>query len=280
MAHPDDEYDDTDDRDDRPPPPRKRGMGVLGILLIVGVLLFMCIGVLIGGLFLGVGRVREAANRMKSSNNLKQISLAVYNYESTHAELPGNTYTPDGKPLLSWRVHILPFIEQDTLYRQVQLDEPWDGPTNRRLLLPMPPVYADTREPNDTAAGKTHYRGFSSPGAVFERRLIVKPGGTDPHEGVKPEKRFGWDKFKDLTSETVLAVEARDPVEWTKPDDLDASPNKPFPPLGVPGGPKNRANVAFADGSVRAIRTDLPETTLRALVTYNGGETLPAGWDE
>ena len=82
----------------------------------------------------GVIRVREAANRMKGAGQLCQIGLAIHNYNDTYGELPKNTYSPDGRPLLSWRVHILPFLEEDRLYQQFNLDEPWDSPSNVRLL--------------------------------------------------------------------------------------------------------------------------------------------------
>ncbi len=76
-------------------------------------------------------------------NNLKQIGLAMHNYESTFGTFPP-AYIADkatGKPLLSWRVAILPFLEQDALYKQFHLDEPWDSAHNKTLIARMPPVY-------------------------------------------------------------------------------------------------------------------------------------------
>jgi len=60
----------------------------------------------------------------KSQNNLKQIVLAFHNHHDTVGYLPNNTYTKDGKGLLSWRVLILPFIEQSDLYKQFKLEKP------------------------------------------------------------------------------------------------------------------------------------------------------------
>jgi hypothetical protein len=216
--------------------------------------------------------VRDAANRMKSSNNMKQMGLAMANYEDTHGELPGNTYAADGTPLLSWRVHILPYVEQDNLYKRFKLDEPWDSPTNRPLLQSMPSIYVVPTTQGKTPAGYTHYRGFSSPGAVFDRRRV-------PNRPAPPGQMLTLARFKDGTGDTVLIVEAAEPVEWTKPDDLDASPGKPFPRMGSfhRGG---KFVIVLADGSVRPLRPDVPETTLRALVTHSGGEPLPPGWDQ
>ncbi|HEY2910378.1 MAG TPA: DUF1559 domain-containing protein, partial [Gemmataceae bacterium] len=72
--------------------------------------------------------------RQASLNNLKQIALSVHNYEATYSKLPANRTDKDGKPLLSWRVLILPYIEQNNLYQQFKLDEPWDGPNNKKLI--------------------------------------------------------------------------------------------------------------------------------------------------
>ena len=289
MPRRDDEYDDDrrpddradaldrradrDDREPLPDRPRKRGMSTGAILGIVGAIVLVCGGCVVGGLFFGVVGMRDAANRMKSSNNLKQMALAVHNYNDTYDELPANTYTADGKPLLSWRVHILPFVEQDNLYRQFQLDQPWDSPNNIRLLNQMPRIYVVPDAPPSTGPGLTHYRGFSSPGAVFDRRKVPDDRPVRPGQG------FNLGRFKDRTTDTVLIVEAADPVEWTKPDDLDAGPGKPVPKMaGFHRGGK--FVMVMADGSVRQLRPDVPETTLRALVTHSGGEPLPPDWDQ
>jgi hypothetical protein len=262
---------DRDDDYDRPPPRRKSGSRSLVIVLVVvfGMLL-LCGGLGLWGLVTGVSRVRESANRVKSSNNLKQMALAIHNYESTQGYLPSNTYSADGKPLLSWRVHILPYYGEpamNALHARFKLDEPWDGASNRQLLDQMPPFL---QVPNaQPSARLTHYRGFSSPGAVFARHHVQgrPPGMND---------RVVFLNFQDRMSNTFLAVEAADPVEWSKPDDLDASPTKPFPRLGTT---PRYFLACLGDGSVKALRPDLPETTLRALVTYAGGEPLPADWD-
>ena len=128
-------------------PRRGQKKGNLGLILgiVAGVLVLVCGGGGVGLYFLFKGataKVGEAAERQSSANNLKQIGLGVLNYESRHGELPNNSYSPDGKPLLSWRVHLLPYIEEEALYRQFHLDEPWDSPNNKPLLARMPKVYA------------------------------------------------------------------------------------------------------------------------------------------
>jgi hypothetical protein len=219
------------------------------------------LGVLVllaGACYLWLDYVRYSRERRYAANNLKEIGLAIRNYEEVHGELPNNSYAHDGKSLLSWRVHLLPYMEHDNIYRQFKFDEPWDSPSNLLLLNCGVPPYTNW------GGTLTYYRGFSSPGAVFERR----------------SNRLGFSSFKDQLHETIMVVEAAEPVEWTKPDDLDASPEKPFP---VMGGIKYRRKVfqaLFADMTVRPLRLDTPESTLGALVTHSGGETLPPGWDD
>jgi hypothetical protein len=204
-------------------------------------------------------KVGEAADRMNSTNNLRQIGLGILDYEGKNGALPNNTYGPDGKPLLSWRVHILPYIGEKALYDQFKLNEPWDSPANRALLNRMPMTYAAPadRTGNVASGAKTYYRGFSNPGAIFAR-----------------DQRLSIANIKDGLSNTIFVVEAGDPVEWTKPDDLDAAPGKPFPTLGGARADPNVVMVLFGDGSVKAIRKTFPEAQWRAGITYAGGETV------
>lgn len=146
----------------------KRPMNPLRLSFQVGAV-FAIVGLCGIGVIGMTGRSRDAAYRMRSTNNLKQIGLGIHNYLDTNGELPSNSCGPDGKPLLSWRVHILPYIEQDNLYRQFRLDEPWDSPNNVRLLNRIPMTYDDRL--GKAPPGMTFYRGFSSPGAVFDRLL-------------------------------------------------------------------------------------------------------------
>jgi hypothetical protein len=211
---------------------------------------------------------------MNSSNNLKQISLAVHDYAEKNDDLPRNTYSPDGRPLLSWRVHILPFLGEEQLYKQFNLNEPWDSPNNMRLLNQMPRVYATPAEQMGKApmGHKTYYRGFSSPGAIFARReggpVGKKRLGFDP----QPGRRLRFNDIQDGMTNTLLAVEAGDAVEWTKPDDLDASAGRPFPALGGARPGAELVVVVFVDGSVKAVRKAASESQWRAAVTYAGGE--------
>jgi len=247
-------------RDDDDDAPRPRKKSSLPLILGIGgaLLLFCCVGGGVG-LWMFSDEITGKDSR-QSSNNLKQIGLAFHNHHDTTGQFPNNSYAPDGKPLLSWRVHILPYVEQQNLYRQFNLNEPWDSPTNQRLVAQMPSVYGTPAMQKRAGTGKTYYRGFSHQGAIFE-----KP----QRAGIANRVRMM--SITDGTSNTLLVVESGEAVEWTKPDDLDFGPGRPLPLLGA-GRSDSVVQVLMCDGSVRKIRKGLPESSWRALITYQGGE--------
>jgi hypothetical protein len=208
------------------------------------------------GLFLpAVQKVREAGNRVQSQNNLKQIALAMHTYHDANNHFPAAAICDkNGKPLLSWRVAILPYVEQQNLYQQFHLDEPWDSEHNKKLLAQMPAIYAlpSVSKPGDS---KTYYRVFVGPQAMFEmdkgRRIADCTDGT---------------------SNTFMAAEAAEAVPWTKPEGLLYDADKPVPKLGkfFSGG----FHVAYMDGSVHFVKHTVPEAVLRAMITRSGGEVI------
>ena len=107
-------------------------------------------------------------------NNMKQICLAMLNYEATYQSFPPAAIEKDGKPLLSWRVAILPFLEEDALYKQFHLDEPWDSPHNLEVAKKMPSVFQSPDSPSD---GKTRVMLFTGKGAAFDGGKKIRGGG-------------------------------------------------------------------------------------------------------
>ena len=209
---------------------------------------------------------REAALRAQCTNNEKQIALAIHNYISRHGRSFPPAYSTDkaGKPLLSWRVLILPFLEQGAVYKEFHLDEPWDSPHNRALIAKMPQVYRCPLENADAAReGKTRYLAPRGPNTIFR--------------GAEPVK---LNEITDGTSNTILFVDAGDEraVIWTKPDDWDLFPDPKAASAGVfsahRGRRNNGTNCAFADGSVRFLHETIKPDSLRALLTSNGGEAI------
>jgi hypothetical protein len=227
----------------------------------------------VGMLLPAVQKVREAASRVQGSNNLKQIGLGMHNYHDVNGAFPlagepdpKNRANPNAKPLLSWRVHILPYLEEVALYNQFKLDEPWDGPNNKKLIEKMPKLYTSARAA--APPGQTYYKVFvGDPMAPAPTQPIFVTGQRRSIVGIA-----------DGTSNTIMVVEGGDPVIWTKPDDIPYDPKKPLPKLGLPG--TDTISVLMADGSVQTINLKtIPEQTLRALITANGGEVIGPDWD-
>jgi hypothetical protein len=216
-----------------------------------------CLGAgLAGGMIDRVERMREATARVYC--NLGSLSVAFHNYQEAHGRLPpAVVYGYDGKPLLSWRVLILPYIEQEALYKEFKLDEPWDSEHNKKLLARMPRLYAPPW---------TKYVKVPPHHTVLH--VLVGPGTPFERDGLRIP-----DDFPDGPSNTVLFVEAGDPVPWTKPEEI---PFDPAQPVRLRGLFKTGFRACTADGTYRFITSDTDEATLRAAVTRNGGE--PPGW--
>jgi prepilin-type processing-associated H-X9-DG protein len=191
----------------------------------------------------------------------------MHNFHSANGKFPADVRGKDGKPLLSWRVQILPFLEQQALFQEFHLDEPWDSPHNKDLIEKMPMVFA---VPGAQAEpGSTFYRGFLGKGTIFDPTV---------------PKGVAIQNITDGTSNTIAMVEAREAVPWTKPEsDIPAgndarTATKPeelkalFEALG--GHFPNGFNAAFCDGSVRFIKESINPIVLRALITRNGGEVI------
>ncbi len=148
-------------------PARRSGLPIWAILLIVAGCSVPVLGICAGLLLPAVMSVREAARRTTSNNNLKQIGLALHNFHSTQEHFPARAYSrTEGKPLLSWRVLILPFIEQADLYSKFRLDEPWDSENNRKLIPLMPAIYQNPSAP--ASPGMASYLAVCGKGLAFD----------------------------------------------------------------------------------------------------------------
>jgi hypothetical protein len=255
---------------------RLKGKGLAITGLITGGLSFLMVPLLILLGTFSVGKVRESANKIASANNLKMISLGAQDYANSYGDMPNSAICdPQGKPLLSWRVAILPFIEEDSLYKQFKLDEPWDGPNNSKLIAQMPKTYA---LPGDTTAppGYTYYRAFV---ATNNQTSGITTAFAAPRPGQPGGRTQGIHfpgGFPDGMSNTILVVEAQTAAPWTKPDELSFDPNGPLPPMG--GHFSGGFQAVMADGSVHWVSSSVSQQTLRAAITANGGEVLGPDW--
>jgi hypothetical protein len=199
-----------------------------------------------------VTSARQAADSARQMNNLRQIGLAMQMACMNDRHFPAAAICDkEGKPLLSWRVAVLPYLEGKSLYNKFHLDEPWDSEHNRKLLQEMPPVF-QSQPPR--GEGKTSVMLFTGKGAAFD-------GGKRPQTA----------DITDGTSNTIAAVEAGadKAVEWTRPADLPFDSANPAAALGQIG--PNGFLALFFDGSVRRLR-NLDAATLKGLITPSGGE--------
>ncbi len=210
------------------------------------------VGMLVALLLPAVQQAREAARRSSSRNNMKQLLLALHNHHAVHRRFPARaSYDANGKPLLSWRVHILPYLNQQALYKRFKLDEPWDSPHNKPLIRLMPAVYAN---PNSPAGSVTNYLAIDGADSMMSKTGV---------------------RFRDVadgTSFTMVLVEvdADRVVPWTKPADHQIKAANPKAGLGGlrPGG----FNVGMGDGSVRFLPNTIDPKTIQGLATKSGME--------
>jgi prepilin-type processing-associated H-X9-DG protein len=227
-----------------------RGFKLIELLVVLGVIAF-----LIALLLPATRSARPAARRSQCVNNLKQIAMALHNYEQVYGALPP-AYTVDakGRPLHSWRALILPYLEQESLYRAIDLSKPWNDPANAKALATYVPTFRcpDAVGPENT----TSYLAIVGPAACFlqkESRRLAEI--TDAHQT------------------TLMVIEAgkENAVPWMVPVDADES-------LVMSIGPTTKLhhaggmNGCFVDGSVKFLRDNTPTKIRRALISISGND--------
>ncbi|HMP68540.1 MAG TPA: DUF1559 domain-containing protein [Pirellulaceae bacterium] len=212
-----------------------------------------------------VQQVRTAAHRTTSMNNLRQLAIAAFNFESAYRRFPAAYSTDaDGNRLLSWRVHLLPFVEQEALYREFRLDEPWDSEHNLALLERMPDIFRSPRSEADP--GMTVYLGVGG-----EQGVLIAPSANRADTGIR---------LADITdglSNTLMLVEVNDTlaVPWTKPDDGINTDSLELETLEhFFGLYPNGTNVAFCDGSTRFLSSHLRLDLWIHLLKRNDGHVI------
>jgi hypothetical protein len=220
--------------------------------------------------------------RKESDNNLHKIGIAFHNFNDAYGRLPpAIVFDKNGKPLYSWRVLLLPYLEQGTLYNQFHLDEPWDSPHNAPLSKTVVSVYS--RPGMDSHM--TFYQVFNGPGAVYNLSNPMPPGALvvcGPSGGKGFESASNIPRipatFLDGTSNTILMVEADESVPWAKPADIPYDQSKPLPKLGGLYS-DDTFLVLLADGSRKTInRKTISDTTLRNAINPADGNPLGSDW--
>jgi len=230
------------------------------LLLIGGVVVsgICVIGILIALLLPAVQGAREAARRSQCKNQLKQIGLALHNYHDTYGTFPP-AYVADetGKPMHSWRVLLLPFIEQNPMYEAYDFDKPWNDVSNLAVTSRVPEVFRCPSTPAQGRLNTTHYVYITGPDTCF-----------DGDKGIQVKD------ITDGTSRTLLVVEShQSSFAWSEPRDLDITTlgqAATGPSSAHPGG----FQAVLADGSVRFITKSLAPEVFRALTTPRGNDTV------
>ncbi len=216
----------------------KPGKNDTAITIIVAIIVLFGLAFM---LLPSTGHPSSEMARMQSQYNIKQIGLALLNYRDMYGEFPPAYVTDSqGKPLYSWRVLILPFIEAGDLYDQFDLDSAWDSPTNKPLISQMPealtsPFFFKTR-----SQGKTPYLAVVD---SQKGRTVLRPG---------PGRKFNFQMNTDAIDQSVMVID--DPgrmVIWSKPDDIDPLELLTMDPIDQ--NDWHGIHVLLGDGSVRHV---------------------------
>ncbi len=126
--------------------------------------------------------IDEAVQRARVRQQLRTLGIAIINYHDAYGRLPLPAIVDQkGQPLLSWRVAILPFIEQDALFREFKLDEAWDSPHNKKLIAKMPAVFAPVSK--STAPHSTYFQYIVGPEAIFSSHRLKGSRGFGSRPG-------------------------------------------------------------------------------------------------
>jgi Protein of unknown function (DUF1559) len=229
-------------------------MRILGFLLAIGV----TVGLLVAAPVpkkkqKDYGAVTE--EQLKEANKrMKLLILAMHNYESAYGHLPNDITDKDGKPLLSWRLALLPYVEDENteLYKQFKLDEAWDSENNKKLIEKLPKIYAPIRVETEDA-GHTFVQGFEGKGVVFQ-----------------PGKKLTIISITDGTSNTIGVLEAETSTPWTKPGGLPFDEKKDLPGFG--GELEGDFHIGFLDGSVRFVKKkNMDAKEFKKFITISDG---------
>jgi serine/threonine protein kinase len=202
----------------------------------------------LSGFATAVGEIATAGLAVTRIGKLAQLGVALDDYVAQHHQLPPPAITgPNGEPLLSWRVALLPYLGEKDLYTQFKLDEPWDSVHNKKLLERMPEVFA--RDGANKKTSTTGLRVYGGPGTAFEGQQGVRL--SDITDGL---------------SSTLLIAQTNEEVPWTKPKELSFDPKQPLR-IAVEQG-------LFADGSVRFLFANTDPQTRQGIITRNGAEKI------
>ncbi len=221
------------------------------------------LGVVVGGIFLKAALELPAAQGAKCVNNLSQIQIALLSYHDVYGSFPpAYLADADGKPMHSWRVLILPYLDEGKLFAQYDFDEPWNGPHNRQL------------------ADKLSFPHFNCPSSDAGAEYANYLGVVGPEAGFVGDQPRGLRDIYDGPHKTVAVVEVADSdVHWMEPRDLTLE--QAARGINVAGGISadhpSGANAAYWDAHIDRLPED--KDLLRAVLTARGGDDFEYPYD-
>ncbi|WP_428304218.1 M56 family metallopeptidase [Lacipirellula sp.] len=206
---------------------------------------------------------QRALRRSETHTDMFKLSTTARSYWGKHGVLPPAVfYGPSSYPDLnssgdstvrvprSWRVELLPLLGYEELYKQYRLDQPWDSAANLKVLRQMPPIYRSAFD--QVTSTNSSFFAVVGTGTVFENEL-----GTAP------------DDINDGPADTLLYVEAKRDIPWTKPEDIVYVPGEAIPPFGG-WLPKGEFFAGFCDGNIRVF-SDVAESKMKHLIEMADG---------
>jgi prepilin-type processing-associated H-X9-DG protein len=234
-------------------------------LIALGIVAVLALLVTSGVVLPRLRAKQEEGQRQLCLSNLHVIGMALQSYRGDHGVFPpAYIADADGKPMHSWRVLILPYLQHQALYEQYDFDEPWNGPNNSKLASKLEfPIFACPSNGQDQQA---HFLAVVGPDTDW-------PG----------DHALDIDQITDGLANTIAVVEIAAPgVPWADPRDLTFEEalrgiNQIESPNGISSPHDGGVNVLFFDGHVEFLPNDTPRATLRALLTVNGGEKIDKG---
>lgn len=220
---------------------RRTGFTLIELLVVIAI-----IAILIALLVPAVQKVREAAARAQCQNNLKQIGLAVHNYEGNRRIYPPSFEVPPGTPLPfatnngSWSIHarILPYVEQENAFKLVDLAQAWDLQLATGVPQTKIPLYFCPAEFNDRVRmnGSSPFVYPHTYGFNFGTWFIWDPAADRGGDGAfYPNSRLKPASFVDGTSNTLCAAEVRAFTPYFRNSSVDPGANPPASTAALAG---------------------------------------------
>lgn len=227
-----------------------------GFTLVEVLVVIAIVGILAALLIPAVQRSREAALRTMCANNYKQVGIALIRFHDTNGGLPPASLPTPGASGVSWRVAILPYLEQNNLYEQFAINEPWNSATNLKAASIIPKVY-------ECPSGS-----LASPGTTYHQALVGKNSAFSESRGTR------FSAFLKGVSGTIFTAESKTSVAWASSSDLSFGLDAASLLPKVGGYPHAYGfHALFGDGSVRFLQATIGAAEFREMASRTGSET-------